>query len=245
MSPRELFVALCALRPEWQGEVEAILADRLFYPALADLGRRAFEAQLEGTRAPWIDAFYAVVERGLREGDDETKNLIVVGLFESLQGQGYHRGEADLIERRLGASSLQAWGDLLQGWTGGEVRTLAAWRRVIRNGPLTKVRWERAGTPPAVIAVDWTGAEPRLERDGRASTLDAASARCLCTALSPWLAEAVVAAREVPAAWDETLELESGRGRTTLYAIDRWVYDGDRWFEASIAALPWPASPEG
>lgn len=236
MTPRDLLSAMCALRPDWLAERDAILGDELFYPAIADLGRPVFAAQLAGEDAKWIDAFYAIVERAMRDGDPDTQNLVVVGLFESLQGQSYHDGAPDLVERRLGATSRRAWEELMQGWTGGDVRTVEAWRRVIRNGIVTRVAWHDHGV------VDWTGTVPQLERDGRTVPLDPARAKSLRDALAPWMATAVLAPRAIPGRWDETLTIDSGRDRAMFSASGDALFDGKRWFAASIAALPWPVA---
>ncbi|MFN8608071.1 MAG: hypothetical protein U0931_11110 [Vulcanimicrobiota bacterium] len=69
-----------------------------------------------------------MVERVFHEGDDEAKTLCVVGLFESLQNQNYREGSADLVESQLGPLSMLAWSDLIEGWSGPGIRTVAQWR---------------------------------------------------------------------------------------------------------------------
>jgi hypothetical protein len=101
----------------------------LDYPGIADLGRAHFLAFQSGCQAPWVASVFAVIEHVLACGDGDAKNLVVVGLFEAVQGLAYHAGPTgDRYEAMLGPSARAAWADLIEGWTGEGVRDLAAWR---------------------------------------------------------------------------------------------------------------------
>lgn len=101
----------------------------LNYPGIAELGREHFAAFQSGCQAPWVAEVFAVIEHVLQFGDAEAQNLVVVGLFEAVQGKAYHAGSSgDRYEARLGPYSRAAWADLIEGWTGKGIRDLAAWR---------------------------------------------------------------------------------------------------------------------
>jgi hypothetical protein len=101
----------------------------LDYPGIADLGREHFFAFQCGCQAPWVAEVFAVIEHVLQWGDGDAKNLVVVGLFEAVQGKAYHAGlSGDRYEATLGPSARAAWADLIEGWTGEGVRDLATWR---------------------------------------------------------------------------------------------------------------------
>lgn len=102
----------------------------LDYVGIAAMGHRHFAAFEHGCQAPWVQGVFDAAEHVLAHGDEAAKNLVVVGLFEAVQGDAYRAGPAgDRYEARLGLSSLQAWADLIEGWTGTGIRDLAAWRR--------------------------------------------------------------------------------------------------------------------
>lgn len=101
-------------------------AEHLPYVAITESGEKLFRALLAGQE---VNHFFAVIERVFQEGDEETQNLCVVGLFEYLQNKNYREGDPDLVERHLGPLSLCAWSKLIEGWTGPGVRTIAQWRR--------------------------------------------------------------------------------------------------------------------
>jgi hypothetical protein len=132
VTPTEVIAALASCRSEWQRELPRIAEDQLFYLDVATFGRDAFRALLEGRDEPWIAELFGVVERALIEGDENARELIVVGMFEAMQNANHAQGPDDLIEARLGPRSGTAWGDLIEGWTGPGVRTVAAWRAIGR-----------------------------------------------------------------------------------------------------------------
>lgn len=103
----------------------------LDYPGIAELGRRHFGAFASGCRAPWVHRVFAATEHVLTHGDEPAQNLVVVGLFEAVQGLAYHAGSTgDRYEAALGPHARQAWATLIEGWTGAGIRDLAAWREV-------------------------------------------------------------------------------------------------------------------
>jgi len=107
---------------------ERVHRQHIYYVSIAELGYDVFSTLLECADADWCLRFLATIERGLVEGDGETRNLVAAGLFESLQSQSYRIGPADLLESRLGPRSLEVWCDLMEGWSGPGIRSVAAWR---------------------------------------------------------------------------------------------------------------------
>ncbi|UQA60196.1 hypothetical protein [Polyangium aurulentum] len=100
------------------------------YPGIAEMGHDLFRAFACGCRAPWMGAMFEAIEHVLVHGDSEAQNLVVVGLFEAVQGAAYRAGAAgDAFEAALLPRSRDAWADLIEGWTGAGIRNLAAWRQ--------------------------------------------------------------------------------------------------------------------
>ncbi|MDI1482962.1 hypothetical protein QHF84_40440 [Polyangium sp. y55x31] len=101
----------------------------LDYTGIADMGRRHMYAFTSGCKAPWVQDVFDAMEHVLVHGDDEARNLVVVGLMEAVQTWAYRAGEAgNRYEAKLGPHSAKAWADLIEGWTGEGIRTLDAWR---------------------------------------------------------------------------------------------------------------------
>lgn len=107
---------------------EQIHRQRTYYVSIADLGYTLFSTLLQCPETDWCPQFLIALERALVEGDEETRNLVAAGLFESLQSQSYRTGPADLLESRLGRQSLEVWSDLMEGWSGPGIRDVATWR---------------------------------------------------------------------------------------------------------------------
>lgn len=129
MTERELMDALCDLRPEWDALRAEIHEERIYYVHGGRLAHELAEAVLGGGSEPWIGATFSLIERAFEVGTPETTNLVVVGLFEAMQNLAYsHAAPGDVVERHLGPRSRRAWGDLIEGWTGTGIRTIAAWR---------------------------------------------------------------------------------------------------------------------
>ncbi|MDC3957566.1 hypothetical protein KEG38_27155 [Polyangium jinanense] len=102
----------------------------LDYTGIADMGRRHFFAFTSGCKARWVEDVFDAMEHVLVHGDDEAKNLVVVGLMEAVQTCAYPAGRAgDRYEAALRPCAAKAWADLIEGWTGEEIRTLDAWRK--------------------------------------------------------------------------------------------------------------------
>ncbi len=154
---RDVMEMIATRRPRWRRELAAIHAEGLYYVSIATLGHELCAAVLGGCRKPWVTDVFAMIERGFEFGDTEATNLLVVGLFESMQGDAYHRGPPDLFERMLGPLSHQAWADLIEGWTGKGVRSVESWRRVIRNGELTSAIWSASGEWREVVFLEGAG----------------------------------------------------------------------------------------
>lgn len=76
-----------------------------------------------------------VLERALTGGDEDTA-AAVEGFFDYLIGLLYcSLEEGAAVERALGSRGRAAWGDLIEAFVGGGVRTMARWAAVIRSGP--------------------------------------------------------------------------------------------------------------
>ena len=136
MDERDLIDALCDARPAWGAHRDQIHEAEIYYVDGARLGRELIEEVLAGRDAPWMRRAFEVIEAALVRGSPATRNLIVVGLFEAMQGPAYrHADPPDLIDAWLGVASQAAWADLIEGWTGAGVRSIEAWRRVVVNGP--------------------------------------------------------------------------------------------------------------
>ena len=126
MTPRELMDALCDCRSEWAGRREAIHEDALYYVSIAEFGHELFTALVEGEAGEWASRAFEVIERAF--DSEETATLLVTGMFEPMQNDSYRRGPDDLVESRLGPRALRAWANLIEGWTGAGIRTVAQWR---------------------------------------------------------------------------------------------------------------------
>ena len=126
-------LAACWPRFRSHLEREKKRAAWLDYPGIAELGHRHFAAFQSGCPAPWVQGVFDAIEHVLAHGDDPAQNLVVVGLFEAVQGDAYAAVPAgDAYEARLGPASRRAWADLIEGWTGSGIRDLAAWRKKAR-----------------------------------------------------------------------------------------------------------------
>ena len=130
MTPPQLIDQLAVCQHQWAKRLPQIHAptNRTYYITIAEFGYHLFATLLNNPSHSWLDRFFRTIEHALQNGDEQTKNLVVVGLFESLQGKNYLEGPDDLIESRLLPYSLQAWSDLIEGWTGPGIRTVAQWR---------------------------------------------------------------------------------------------------------------------
>lgn len=129
MTEREFIDALCDLRPEWSDRREEIHTSSIYYVDGANLGCELAEAVVACRDEPWMRAAFDVIERALIVGSEGTKTLVVVGLFEAMQSFVYENANpADQLDSWLGPQSREAWANLIEGWTGEGVRTIAAWR---------------------------------------------------------------------------------------------------------------------
>jgi len=169
MDARAFVDLLCEVKQRWRERRSAIHAEQLYYVSTATLGHELMEAVGRGDHEAWMARAFAAIERGLSEGDEATKNLVVVGMFEAMQGDAYRMEPPDVVDRWLGPSAKAAWADLIEGWTGEGIRSIEHWRRVIRNGPLSRIVWsegtlgldarfEASGTRWSVSGEHWDGA---------------------------------------------------------------------------------------
>ena len=237
-TPRDLMTALVALHPRWRARAAEILAGTSDYFSIAEMGREVFAAQLEGSDEPFVEAFYRVVEEGMTLGDGETGNLLGAGLFESMQGSNYHRGPHDLVERRLGPRSRKSWEDLIEGWTGGGVRTVEAWRRVIRNGALSRVEWRRGEW---VCEAVWEEGGVRWIQGSTERLLATTEREALDDSLQPLVARALADAPARHPRWTDELHITGPYAECRLRFAEGIAFDGKRWFVASIEDIAWPS----
>lgn len=236
-SSRDVMDAIGLRRGRWIAELPGFHQQGLYYVSIASLGRELCNAVLGGCRKAWVGEVFAAIEQGLERGDSEARNLIVAGLFESMQGYAYRRGPPDLLERCLGPLGARAWCDLIEGWTGGGVRTVERWRRVIRNGALERVRWSRGA--------EWS--EVRFE-EGHAtwlspsgeSALRGEDAGRLLTHLRPWIATALVKRPRHEPVFTDELWLHGPHDTRTVRVAGDLGTDGKRWFTVDLSAIPWP-----
>ena len=119
MTPPQLIDQLAVCQHQWAKRLPQIHAptNRTYYITIAEFGYHLFATLLNNPSHSWLDRFFRT-----------TKNLVVVDLLDSRQGKNYLEGPDDLIESRLLPYSLQAWSDLIEGWTGPGIRTVAQWR---------------------------------------------------------------------------------------------------------------------
>jgi hypothetical protein len=142
LSPREWMSRLCGCSNRWQARREAVLSADLFYVDVCEFGRDLIDNVVSNKNPDETRRGFACIEVGLKSGDTLTQNLIVVGLFESMQGGVYRRLDPpDGLDEFLGPQSLVAWRDLIEGWTGEGIRSIEHWKRVLLNGPYSWIRW--------------------------------------------------------------------------------------------------------
>ncbi len=136
MNTVETMEMLAASQPRWLEDLPRVLADGIFYVDIAEWGHDLIDRARRGELGrSGVKKAMSVLERGFEEGDGESVNLIVVGMFEAMQSSLYRSGElAELFESSLGPRAHEAWCDLIEGWTGEGVRTMARWAAVVRNG---------------------------------------------------------------------------------------------------------------
>lgn len=59
---------------------------------------------------------FEVLEQVLLEGDDEARNVVIVGVLETVQNIAGSRGDAGAFRPYLGPATLQAWEGLNKLW---------------------------------------------------------------------------------------------------------------------------------
>lgn len=106
-----------------------LVRTNLPYFDLGAYGRRLVRAIAEGRNEPWMRLAFQAIEEGIVEGG-ATANLVVAGLFEAMQNAAFATLEPpDALDDWLGPRSVEAWRDLIEGWTGPGIRSMDAWRR--------------------------------------------------------------------------------------------------------------------
>jgi hypothetical protein len=216
VTEREFIEALCAVRPAWSARRSAIHAEALYYVDGAALGRELFRAALRGSRETWISAAFEVLEWALRDGTDETRNLVVAGFVEVMQNEAYQHPDSSAAEMLLGPSSRKAWSDLIESWTGGGVRTMDAWRRVVLNGLQERVTYRAEDLE---LVADLAGRDLSW-RSGRSSghrVLTDDDAQRIEAPLRPLVARRWL--RERPLRFEATvtsIEVDGPRGRALI-----------------------------
>ncbi|HLF79671.1 MAG TPA: hypothetical protein VJB57_19495 [Dehalococcoidia bacterium] len=93
------------------------------YLATADLARHLI-GMLRRGESDELAAVFGVVERLLKDGDEEARNLVCVGLLEDLQNAGLHRRDQDAATTQpedfrayLQPRSLECWEYLYAFWS--------------------------------------------------------------------------------------------------------------------------------
>lgn len=133
---------LCRSSARWQVREDEVLANNLFYVDVSEFAAELIDNLRSGRNAGDTARAFACIEQGLLDGEPATKDLIVTGVFETLQWRAYDRLDPpDAVSGWLGPRSAQAWGDLIEGWTGAGIRTIEHWKRVLVNGPYAWVEW--------------------------------------------------------------------------------------------------------
>ena len=66
-----------------------------------------------------LPAFFEVVERMIRNGDAQVRDLAIIGLIEDIQnGASWRDGGGDVLKRWLGVETLKAWSGVEAMWSG-------------------------------------------------------------------------------------------------------------------------------
>jgi hypothetical protein len=242
LSPAEAMTLLCRAWPRWRRKSPRILEEALFYNAIAELGAELMDAAIAG-KSDAVERALQAVERCLIEGDAEARNLVVVGMFEAMQNIAHARLEPpDALDRWLGPVSREKWADLIEGWTGAGIRTIAHWRRVVVNGAITRLCWT---DPDDTWTLERLEDGLQLERRSVAhcSTrrLTAAEGAAILARFSPLIAERSLAPEATPLAY-ATLTVEQPHQSTSIRIGERRdpgrvASDGHRWFVLDADAL--------
>lgn len=244
LTPAEAVELLCRATPRWRRRLPGIVEDGLPYPAIAELGHELISMVLAGRARP-VRRLFQAIERCLVDGDPDARNLLLAGMFEAMQNDAYARMDPpDELNRWLGPVSLQAWADLIEGWTGAGIRTIEHWRRVIINGSIMRIHWQsRDG--------DWT-----LERGETGTTLDhsinnshertsrmlaPAEAAAILKNFQPLVAERLIDPGTADLTY-ATLHVEQPHQRVHVQiggvlGAGRVASDGDRWFVLDSDAI--------
>lgn len=130
--------ALIAIEPE---EFGSLWSRDLAYSSLAQLSQYLQYVHDEGhpQALAWLQRVLEVSEHHYVHHPD-CRNLILVGLFESLQTGAYSNvAFSKSVDRFLGPQTAVAYADLIEGWTGSGVRTVEAWRCIISNSRFSQV----------------------------------------------------------------------------------------------------------
>jgi len=121
---------------EWDGEERGIFNDT------GEFARYLVESYERGDTSEFETAF-SVVERLIREGDDEARGAAIVGVLESVQVRAtHHTFGQDVFLRWLGPLSRQAWFEIDELWRVGGGSLAGVIRAEGRaRGPSRRRRW--------------------------------------------------------------------------------------------------------
>lgn len=233
MDPNELMTALAACRSDWRRSDDADLP----YLQIAAMGHDLHRAIRNGCRERWVHDVFRVIETALTTGDPLAQNLVVVGMFEAMQGDAWRDvARPDRLDDWLLPASLVAWRDLIEGWIGPGIRSVEHWRRVIVNGPVDAVRWATSPSRRDEVRI---GGELHWESGWR--TLSTGERDRVFAAFRPLVARALVPPGVLDAP-DVLMAFQGERVRRIELSGDLGT-DGDRWFTLDVTALRavWPS----
>ncbi len=124
---------ICNLYPDWKKKYEQ--PDRLNYFLIAEIGRELLNDLIENKSSVRIKKVFEKIEDLLTNATFEVSSLIGAGMFESMQNDAYERlNPPDLLNQFMGPIALSHWEDIIEGWTGTGIRSIADWKRVLLNG---------------------------------------------------------------------------------------------------------------
>lgn len=224
---------LAACRRAWRDARDRDLP----YVQIASWGHDLTLAVGSGCSDPWVHEVFRVIEAAMVSGDPETKNLVVVGMFEAMQGDAYRTFvPPDRLDEWLLPASLAAWRDLIEGWTGKGIRSIEHWKRVIVNGAVDAVRWDYTQSRWDEIRF---GGELHWERGHR--ELSPEEIARLRAEVHPLVALALAA----PGPLDdpEVLTIIQGQRSVRIELSGDLGTNGKRWFQLDLQRLhdAWPS----
>ena len=98
-------------------EYEGDLSQRLIYYDIARIGDY-IKNKLTSNQTNSFESFFNTIEEILKMDDSNVNNLIVIGLFESLQNHTDANPTYSYFNRWLGPKSKKEWDSLIGFWSG-------------------------------------------------------------------------------------------------------------------------------